>query len=154
MKDGEMRQGIDDGRDGCTMADQDLRPGVERGDIPRLRPRAIDRRETCKCSAIEGSRADHEGAVASVYTGALRCGDGDAGARRLHEEKVLHHEPVGHAVVESGERNPAQDLATGKTEDVTGVMTAMEKSDLAFKTLLAIRAKLMDAYEEIKSISV
>jgi flagellar hook-basal body complex protein FliE len=47
-----------------------------------------------------------------------------------------------------------EDLATGKTEDVTGVMTAMEKSDLAFKTLLAIRAKLMDAYEEIKGISV
>ena len=47
-----------------------------------------------------------------------------------------------------------QDLATGKTEDVAGVMTAMEKSDLAFKTLLAIRAKLMDAYEEIKGISV
>ena len=47
-----------------------------------------------------------------------------------------------------------QDLATGKNEDVTGVMTAMEKSDMAFKTLLAIRAKLMDAYEEIKGISV
>jgi flagellar hook-basal body complex protein FliE len=47
-----------------------------------------------------------------------------------------------------------QDLATGKNEDVTGVMTAMEKSDLAFKTLLAIRGKLMDAYEEIKGISV
>jgi flagellar hook-basal body complex protein FliE len=47
-----------------------------------------------------------------------------------------------------------QDLATGKSEDVTGVMTAMEKSDMAFKTLLAIRAKLMDAYEEIKGISV
>lgn len=50
--------------------------------------------------------------------------------------------------------NAVQDLATGKTDDVTGVMTAMEKSDLAFKTLLAIRAKLMDAYEEIKSISI
>ena len=47
-----------------------------------------------------------------------------------------------------------EDLATGKKDDVTGVMTAMEKSDLAFKTLLAIRAKLMDAYEEIKGISV
>lgn len=47
-----------------------------------------------------------------------------------------------------------EDLATGKTEDVTGVMTAVEKSDLAFKTLLSIRAKLMEAYEEIKSISV
>ena len=46
------------------------------------------------------------------------------------------------------------DLATGKTENVTGVMTAMEKSDLAFKTLLAIRAKLMDAYEEIKSMPI
>ena len=47
-----------------------------------------------------------------------------------------------------------EDLATGRSEDVTGVMTAMEKSDLAFKTLLAIRAKLMTAYEEIKGISV
>ena len=47
-----------------------------------------------------------------------------------------------------------EDLATGKTEDVTGGMTAMEKSDLAFKTLLAIRAKLMDAYEEVKNIQV
>jgi len=47
-----------------------------------------------------------------------------------------------------------EDLATGKSEDVTGVMTAMEKSDLAFKTLLAIRSKLMDAYEEIKNIAM
>ena len=47
-----------------------------------------------------------------------------------------------------------EDLMTKKSEDVAGVMTAMEKSDLAFKTLLAIRSKLMDAYEEIKSISV
>ncbi|HTW95692.1 MAG TPA: flagellar hook-basal body complex protein FliE [Tepidisphaeraceae bacterium] len=46
------------------------------------------------------------------------------------------------------------DLATGKSDDVTGVMTAVEKSDLAFNTLLAIRSKLMDAYNEIKSISV
>lgn len=47
-----------------------------------------------------------------------------------------------------------EDLATGKTENVTGVMTAMEKSDLAFKTLLAIRSKLMEAYDEIKGISL
>ncbi|CAN5365866.1 N/A [soil metagenome] len=47
-----------------------------------------------------------------------------------------------------------QDLASGKTEDVDGVMTAMNKADIAFKTLLAIRGKLMDAYDEIKQISV
>lgn len=45
-----------------------------------------------------------------------------------------------------------EDLVTGKTDNVSGVMTAMEKSDLAFKTLLAIRSKLMDAYDEIKNI--
>ena len=37
---------------------------------------------------------------------------------------------------------------------MTGVMTAVEKADMAFKTLLAIRSKLMDAYEEIKGINV
>ena len=47
-----------------------------------------------------------------------------------------------------------ENLTTGKSDDVTGVMTAMEKSDLAFKTLLAIRAKLMDAYEEIKNMPI
>jgi len=45
-------------------------------------------------------------------------------------------------------------VAAGKTEDMDGVMTAVEKSDLAFKTLLAIRAKLMDAYEEIKGMPI
>jgi flagellar hook-basal body complex protein FliE len=47
-----------------------------------------------------------------------------------------------------------QNLAEGKTDNMSGVMTAVEKSDLAFKTLLAIRAKLMDAYDEIKGISL
>jgi flagellar hook-basal body complex protein FliE len=47
-----------------------------------------------------------------------------------------------------------ENLAVGRTDDVTGVMMAMEKSDLAFKTLLAIRAKLMDAYEEVKSMQI
>jgi flagellar hook-basal body complex protein FliE len=47
-----------------------------------------------------------------------------------------------------------ENLAEGKTDNMSGVMTAVEKSDLAFKTLLAIRAKLMDAYDEIKGISL
>ena len=47
-----------------------------------------------------------------------------------------------------------ENLMTGKTDDMIGVMTAVEKSDLAFKTLLAIRTKLMDAYEQIKNMPV
>jgi flagellar hook-basal body complex protein FliE len=50
--------------------------------------------------------------------------------------------------------NAVDDVASGKSDDVTGVMTAMEKSDLAFKTLLSIRSKLLDAYDEIKNIPV
>ncbi len=46
------------------------------------------------------------------------------------------------------------DLATGRTADLSGVMTAVEKSDLAFKTLLAIRSKLIDAYDEIKGMQM
>ena len=46
------------------------------------------------------------------------------------------------------------DVGLGKTENVEGVMSAVQKSDLAFKTLLAIRSKLMDAYEEIKNIPI
>src|SRR5580698_10398469 len=50
--------------------------------------------------------------------------------------------------------NAVDAVATGKSENVTGVMSAVEKADLAFKTLLSIRSKLMDAYEEIKQISI
>lgn len=45
-----------------------------------------------------------------------------------------------------------EDLTLGRTDDVSGVMTAMEKSDVAFKTLLAIRSKLMDAYDEVRNL--
>jgi len=47
-----------------------------------------------------------------------------------------------------------RNLATGGTDDVTGVFVAMEKSETAFKTLLAIRSKLLDAYEEIKNLPI
>lgn len=47
-----------------------------------------------------------------------------------------------------------QNLATGKTDDVTGVFVAMEKSETAFKTLLSIRSKLLDAYDEIKNMPI
>ncbi len=47
-----------------------------------------------------------------------------------------------------------QDLALGKTENVTEVLTAVEKADLAFRHLMQIRNKLLDAYEEINRLRV
>ncbi|MEM8874951.1 MAG: flagellar hook-basal body complex protein FliE [Planctomycetota bacterium] len=51
-------------------------------------------------------------------------------------------------------QHAVEGLASGQTDDVTGVMLAVEKSDLAFNTLLAVRKKLMDAFEEIRNMPV
>ncbi len=45
-------------------------------------------------------------------------------------------------------------LATGKTDNVAEVFTAVKKAELAFQTLMQMRNKLMDAYDEIKQMRV
>jgi flagellar hook-basal body complex protein FliE len=42
-----------------------------------------------------------------------------------------------------------EDLASGKTEDIARVMLAVAKADLAFETMMQIRNKLLDAYQEM-----
>jgi len=48
----------------------------------------------------------------------------------------------------------AEDLVTGKRDDLEGVMIATEKADTAFKMLLAVRNKMLDAYDEVKNLRV
>ena len=47
-----------------------------------------------------------------------------------------------------------EDYYSGKRDDVDAVMTAAKKADMAFKMLLQVRNKMVDAYEEIKQIRV
>lgn len=47
-----------------------------------------------------------------------------------------------------------EQLQLGQTDDVTGVMSAVEKSELALKTLIAIRSKLVSAYDEIRNMPI
>ena len=47
-----------------------------------------------------------------------------------------------------------EDLATGRRDDLEGVITATQKADLAFRMLLQVRNKVMDAYEEVKQIRI
>lgn len=47
-----------------------------------------------------------------------------------------------------------EDLATGEAENVAEVLTAVEKADLAFQTLMQIRNKLLDAFEEINRLRI
>lgn len=48
----------------------------------------------------------------------------------------------------------AQELATGKTDDVAGVMIATEKADIALRTMVQVRNKIIDAYQEIMKMQV
>ncbi len=47
-----------------------------------------------------------------------------------------------------------EDLNAGRRDDVANVMIAKQKADIAFKALLAVRNKMMDAYQEIKDVRV
>ena len=43
-------------------------------------------------------------------------------------------------------------LMTGRTDNVAEVMTAVNKADVAFRMLLQIRNKLLDAYSEVRQM--
>ena len=45
-------------------------------------------------------------------------------------------------------------LAAGETDNIAEVMTAVEKADLAFRLLMQIRNKLVEAYEEIRQMRI
>ena len=43
-------------------------------------------------------------------------------------------------------------LQTGRQVDLTQVLVAVEKADLAFKTLMQIRNKLVEAYKQVEQM--
>jgi flagellar hook-basal body complex protein FliE len=47
-----------------------------------------------------------------------------------------------------------EDLVAGRRDDVETVMTATLKADMAFRMLLQVRNKVMDAYEEMKQLRI
>lgn len=47
-----------------------------------------------------------------------------------------------------------EDLATGRRDDLSNVMIAKQKADMAFKMLLQVRNKLQEAYDEVKQLRV
>ena len=89
-----------------------------------------------KLSDVGAAPAGASGAGASSFADSLKNSMGEVSRLQQDASKAV------------------EDLVTGKSENVSGVMTAMEKSDLAFKTLLAIRTKLMEAYDEVKNIPI
>jgi flagellar hook-basal body complex protein FliE len=48
----------------------------------------------------------------------------------------------------------AQNLATGRTDNIADVMIASEKADIALKVMVQVRNKIIDAYQEIMKMQV
>ena len=44
--------------------------------------------------------------------------------------------------------------AAGRRDDIEGVLIAARKADTAFRMLLQVRNKVLDAYEEVKQLRV
>jgi flagellar hook-basal body complex protein FliE len=47
-----------------------------------------------------------------------------------------------------------QKLATGQTKNIPEVMISVEKANVAFKLLMQVRNKIIDAYQEIMKMQV
>ncbi|MHC5026823.1 MAG: flagellar hook-basal body complex protein FliE [Planctomycetota bacterium] len=56
--------------------------------------------------------------------------------------------------LERDAKNAAEDLMAGRRDDVETVMIAARKADTAFRMLLQVRNKVMDAYEEVKQMRI
>ncbi len=47
-----------------------------------------------------------------------------------------------------------QKLATGQTEDIANVFSAVRKADVAFSMLMEMRNKMVEAYQELQQMRV
>lgn len=83
--------------------------------------------------------------------GALRAG-ADEGSTSFKQVLMRNIEQVNR--LQQDAETAIGDLATGRRDDVDGVLMAKQKADLAFQMLLQVRNKMVDAYEEIKQMRV
>lgn len=56
--------------------------------------------------------------------------------------------------LQNSAQNSVQELLTGGDVDQSEVFASVQKADMAFRMLLQIRNKLMQAYEEINAIRI
>lgn len=103
-------------------------------------------------SSIPGTFVPDIGSGSSdVKTEAIPDG-GAAGATSFKDTVKSFLADVNDKVTSSDQLS--RDLATGRTNDVSKVVTSVEEANLAMQFTLAIRNKLLDAYTEISRMQV
>ncbi len=87
--------------------------------------------------------------VSPLAPGGAAKRPGDADFKKLLEDQIRQVNSL-----QQDARKAVEDLTTGRRDDLEGVILATQKAETAFKMLLAVRNKVMDAYEEVKQIRV
>ncbi|GMV99647.1 MAG: hypothetical protein AMXMBFR84_07860 [Candidatus Hydrogenedentota bacterium] len=69
--------------------------------------------------------------------------------------KELLMESIGEVQRLQGEAdNTIKQLVAGEIKDVTEAMVAVERADMSFQTMMAVRNKIVAAYEEVMRMQV
>jgi flagellar hook-basal body complex protein FliE len=69
-------------------------------------------------------------------------------------KNLLHDEIRKVNDLQQDARKAMEDLAAGRRDDIEGVLVATQKADTAFRLLLQVRNKMVEAYDEVKQIRV
>lgn len=90
-------------------------------------------------------------------TGISSVGLGQAPTLKVSKPGENFHQVLESAVQQMNDVNQKADqaiqkLATGEIQDVHQVMLAVEKANLTFNTMMKIRNKLIEAYNEVMQI--
>jgi flagellar hook-basal body complex protein FliE len=100
--------------------------------------------------AVPGTFVPDIGSAAEPETQAIPGGAVDGASFKDTVKSFLGD--VNDKVTQSDELS--RDLATGRTNDVSKVVSSVEEANLAMQFTLAIRNKLLDAYTEISRMQV
>jgi flagellar hook-basal body complex protein FliE len=71
------------------------------------------------------------------------------GFRELLEQQIAQVNEL-----QQDAKEAVEDFAAGRRDDIETVIIATDKADTAFRMLLQVRNKMLEAYEEVKQVRV
>lgn len=92
--------------------------------------------------------------VAGPGAGAPRAASGETGADGISFASSLREQLEKASAMQNDADQKLQSLLTGESQNVTDVLVAARKAQVAFSLLMEIRNKLVDAYQELQNLRV
>ncbi len=81
------------------------------------------------------------------------AGAGEAASKTSFADTLKGYLSDVNAKINTSDTN-SRDLASGRTNDLSKVVTSVEEANLALQTTMAVRTKLIEAYSEIARMQI